>query len=51
VGKDGIEETDKRDGKVIAVSVNKVQSDGKTMSIAIEDKLRGTSMSLVAVKQ
>jgi hypothetical protein len=46
-----IEETDKRDGKVISVSVNTVEPDGKTMKLAIEDKLHGTTMSLVALKQ
>jgi hypothetical protein len=51
IGSNAIEETDKRDGKVISVSVNTVQPDGKTMKIAVEDKLHGTTLSFVAVKQ
>jgi hypothetical protein len=51
LGKNSIEETDKRDGKVISVSRNTVAADGKTMNIAWSDKLHGTSGSVVAVKQ
>ena len=51
MGKNSIEETDKRDGKVISVSRNTVSGDGKTMTIAWSDKLHGTSGSIVAVKQ
>jgi hypothetical protein len=51
VGKNSIEETDKRDGKVISVSRNTVSADGKTMNISWSDKLHGTSGSVVAVKQ
>jgi hypothetical protein len=51
VGKNSIEETDKRDGKVISVSRNTVSADGKTMNISWSDKLHGTSGSVVAIKQ
>jgi hypothetical protein len=46
-----IEETDKRDGKVISVSRIMLASDGKSMTIAVSDKLHGTTMSFVAQKQ
>ena len=45
------EETDKRDGKPIFVAKISVSSDGKTMTIAGQDKLRGTTMKFVADKQ
>jgi len=50
-GKDEIEETDKRDGKVIVVLHIKVGADGKNMSIMVDDKLHGTSNRVVAEKQ
>uniref|UniRef100_A0A372INL6 Lipocalin-like domain-containing protein n=2 Tax=Paracidobacterium acidisoli TaxID=2303751 RepID=A0A372INL6_9BACT len=50
-GDHSIEETDRRDGKVISVSLNTVQSDGNTMHITVQDKLHGTTVSFVAVKQ
>ena len=46
-----IEETDKRDGKVIGIYRMTVAPDGKTMTIAITDKLRGTSSEYAAEKQ
>lgn len=51
VGKGSIVETDKRDGKVIAVIKSTVSPDGKAMKILYEDKLRGETMSYVAEKQ
>src|SRR5260370_4271922 len=42
VDKNTIEETDKRDGKVITVSRMTVSADGKSMAIAFDDKLHGT---------
>ena len=51
VGKNTIEETDKRDGKVIGVSRMTVAADGKTMTAKFEDKLRGTSSQFTATKQ
>jgi hypothetical protein len=38
-----LEETDKRDGKIISVSRATLSADGKSMSIAVTDKLRGTT--------
>jgi hypothetical protein len=48
---DAIEETDKRDGKVISVSKSTVSADGKTMTSVVDDKLHGTTATYVAVKQ
>jgi hypothetical protein len=45
-----IEETDKRDGKVIFVSRMTISPDGKTMKIDVDDKLHGTTSSYVASK-
>lgn len=49
--KNTIEETDKRDGKVISVARITVAADGKSMTVAVDDKLHGTSSQFVAVKQ
>ena len=51
VDKNTIEETDKRDGKVISVGRITVAADGKSMTLAVDDKLHGTSSQFVAVKQ
>jgi hypothetical protein len=51
MGKNTIEETDKRDGKVISVARILVGSDGKTMTLKVEDKLRGTNSQYTATKQ
>ncbi len=51
LGKNTLQETDKRDGKVISVAKMTVAADGKSMSIAVEDKLHGSSMSFVAMKE
>ena len=48
---DSIEETDKRDGKVVAVAKMTVSADGKTMTIAVDDKLHGTTATYIATKQ
>jgi hypothetical protein len=50
-GKDTLEETDKRDGKVIGVSRMTVTPDGKTMKLVYEDKLHGTTTKGDAQKQ
>src|SRR5271165_2362806 len=50
-GKDTLEETDKRDGKVISVAKMTVASDGKTMKLSVDDKLHGTKSEYVAMKQ
>jgi len=49
--KDTLEETDKRDGKIIAISKMTVTPDGKTMKIVYEDKLHGTTTKGDAMKQ
>ena len=51
VGKNGLEETDKRNGKVISVAKMTLSGDGKTINIKYENKERGTSMSYEAMKQ
>jgi hypothetical protein len=51
MGKNTIEETDKRDGKVISVARITVAPDGKSMTVAVTDKLRGTTSQFVAAKQ
>jgi hypothetical protein len=51
MGKNTIEETDKRDGKVITVTKMTVSADGKTMNIQWEDKLHGTTGKIMATKQ
>jgi len=50
-GKNMLEETDKRDGKVIAVIKMTVEADGKTMKTVYEDKLHGTTAKGDAQKQ
>ena len=51
LGKDTLEETDKRDGKVIAVIKMTVGPGGKTMKTVYEDKLHGTTTKGDAQKQ
>lgn len=51
LAKNVLEETDKRNGRVISISRSTVSADGKKMTVAIEDKLHGTSMQFVAEKQ
>lgn len=51
IDKNTIEETDKRDGKVTYVLRMTVAPDGKTMTIALADKLQGTTSKFVAEKQ
>lgn len=46
-----LEETDKRDGKVISIARVTVSTDGKTMNIAVNDKLHGTHSEFTATKQ
>ena len=48
---DSIEETDKRDGKVMSVAKMTVSKDGKTMTIDVDDKLNGTTATYIAEKQ
>lgn len=51
IGKNTLEETDKRDGKVIFVLRMTVASDGKTILEVDEDKLRNTTTTSTATKQ
>jgi hypothetical protein len=44
-------ETDKRDGKVVSVTRMTIEPDDKTMHVAIDNKLRGSTMAFVAMKQ
>lgn len=46
-----IEETDKRDGKVVQVSTMTVASDGKTMTVVSKSALTGRTATFVAEKQ
>jgi hypothetical protein len=51
LGKSTLEETDKRDGKVISVFKMVVAADGKTAKATAEDKLQNTTTSFAVVKQ
>jgi len=51
LGKDTLEETRKRDGKVISIAKNTVSSDGKTLKWTVDDKLQETTANGVAQKQ
>jgi hypothetical protein len=51
MGKDSFQETDKRDGKVISVAKISVAPDGRSMTIAVADKLHGTTSEFQALKQ
>lgn len=50
-GPNSIEETDKRDGKVITITHMIVSADGKSITFDVEDKLHGTTAKYVAQKQ
>jgi len=50
-GANTMEETDKRDGKVISVARITVSADGKTMKVVVDDKLHGTQAEFTATKQ
>ncbi len=51
IGKDTIEETDKRDGKVVGVYRMTVSSDGKSINAEYNDKQHGTTMSFTMEKK
>ena len=51
IGKNTLEETDKRGDKVITVFKMTLEPDGKTAKIMVEDKLHGTTSQFVAMKQ
>lgn len=46
-----VEETDKRNGKVIAVADMTVSPDGRTLTTIVHDKLQGTTFTIVSDKQ
>jgi hypothetical protein len=50
-GPNSIDETDKRDGKVISIAHMTVSADGKSLTITVEDKLHGTTAKITAQKQ
>ncbi|WP_049622850.1 hypothetical protein [Frateuria defendens] len=51
LGRQAVEETDFRDGRVVGVTRMTVAPDGRSMTLSIDDKLRGKTMSAVAIKQ
>ena len=51
IGKDTLEETDKRGDKVISVFKMTVASDGKTAKATVDDKLQNKTMNFDAIKQ
>ncbi len=51
MGKSTLEETDKRDGKIIGVAKTTISADGKTLNIVYDDKLQGSTMKYTATKQ
>jgi len=46
-----VEETDKRDGKIVEVTRFTVSADGKTLTVSMENKTNGASKQFVAYKQ
>jgi hypothetical protein len=51
IGKDTLEETDKRDGKVIGIFKMTVAADGKTAKASYEDKLTNRTTDYAVAKQ
>ena len=51
IGANGLEGTDKRNGKITSVERMTVSADGKTMKIVADDKLRGTHSEVTVSKQ
>ena len=51
LGKDTLEETRKRDDKVISIIKATISADGKTMKWIFDDKLQGTTIKGAAQKQ
>ena len=50
-GKDTLEETDKRDGKIIGVFRITLAADGKSAKASFEDKLENRTMEFDVTKQ
>jgi hypothetical protein len=51
MGKNTLEETDKRDGKVIAVFKMTVANDGKTAKASVDDKMQNRTTEFAVTKQ
>jgi hypothetical protein len=51
IGKDTLEETDKRSGKVISVFKMTVAADGKTAKASVDDKLQNRTTDFAVTKQ
>jgi len=51
MGKNVLEETDKRNGKIIGIQKMTLAADGKSAKLVYEDKQRGTQTEFMAVKQ
>lgn len=51
LGSNTLEETDKREGKVVSIQKMTVSEDGETAKLLIDDKIQKTTIELVAVKQ
>jgi hypothetical protein len=51
IGDDTIEETDKRDSKVVGINRMTVSKDGKTIAVEYTDKERGTKTTFTMEKQ
>ncbi len=51
MGKNALEETDKRDGKVIAVFKMTVANDGKTAKASVDDKMQNRTTAFDVTKQ
>ncbi len=51
IGDDTIEETDKREGKVVGISRMTVSKDGKSIQVEYTDKQRGTKTTFTMEKQ
>jgi hypothetical protein len=51
LGKDTLEETYKRDGKVAVIYKSTISADGKTLKVITDDKLQGTITKSVSHKQ
>jgi hypothetical protein len=51
IGENMIEETDKRGGKVVEVTRFTLSGNGKTMTVSMEDKVKGGTRQFVCHKQ
>jgi hypothetical protein len=46
-----LEETTRRNGKVVSVTTSTLAADGKTLNVVVEDKEQGTTTRAVSRKQ